>query len=156
MQLIVAAIGHRMPSWVQQAWTEYSRRFPRSFSLELREIPMARRSSKSDIGRLREQEGQALLSTVPAGFRIVALDERGKQWSTMELAGHMETWMMEEHGVCLLVGGPDGLPSICRQKAHDTWSLGRLTLPHPLVRVVLSEQLYRAWSITQNHPYHRA
>ena len=156
MQFIVAAVGQRMPSWVQQAWTEYARRFPRPFSLELKEIPMARRTPKSDIERLREQEGQALLSAVPSGYRTIALDEGGRQWSTMELAAQMENWMMQEHGVCLLVGGPDGLPPICRQRAHDTWSLGRLTLPHPLVRVVLSEQLYRAWSITRNHPYHRA
>jgi len=156
MQVIVVAIGQRMPSWVQQAWTEYSRRFPRSFSLELREIPMARRSPKTDIERLRQQEGQALLSSVPAGFRVIALDQRGTQWSTMDLAGQMRNWMMNEHGVCLLIGGPDGLSPQCRQCAHDTWSLGNLTLPHPLVRVVLSEQIYRAWSITQNHPYHRA
>jgi 23S rRNA (pseudouridine1915-N3)-methyltransferase len=156
MQFMVATVGQRMPSWVQEAWTEYARRFARPFSLELCEIPMARRSAKSDIERLREQEGQALLAAVPSGFRVIAMDERGKQWSTMELASRMENWMMQERGVCLLVGGPDGLPPICRHKAQDTWSLGRLTFPHPLVRVVLGEQLYRAWSITRNHPYHRA
>lgn len=156
MQFIVAAIGQRMPSWVQQAWTEYSRRFPRPFSLELREIPMAKRSPKADIDRLREQEGQALLSIVPTGFRCIALDERGRQWSTMDLASKMENWMMEERGICLLIGGPDGLSPRCRQQAQDSWSLGRLVLPHPLVRVVLAEQLYRAWSITRNLPYHRA
>jgi 23S rRNA (pseudouridine1915-N3)-methyltransferase len=87
---------------------------------------------------------------------MIAMDERGKQCSTVELAGQMEDWMREERGVCFLVGGPDGLSRHCRQSAHQTWSLGRLTLPHPLVRVVLAEQLYRAFSITQNHPYHRA
>ena len=156
MQLIVAAIGQRMPGWVQQAWEEYARRFPRPHALKLREFPLVKRSRNADIERLRSQEGQALLSGAPSGFRILALDEQGKQWSTMELAAQMEKWMGEERGLCFMVGGPDGLSEGCRQQAHDTWSLGRLTLPHPLVRVVLAEQLYRAWSITQNHPYHRA
>jgi len=127
-----------MPAWVQTAWSEYARRFPRGFSLELREIPLAKRSRNADIDSLRTREGEALLGSVPSGFRIIALDERGKQWSTAELAGEMERWMREEHGVCFL------------------WSLGKLTLPHPMVRALLAEQLYRAWTITQNHPYHRA
>jgi 23S rRNA (pseudouridine1915-N3)-methyltransferase len=156
MQFIVAAIGQRMPAWVQQAWSEYARRFPRGYALELREIPLLKRSRNADIEALRQRESEALLSSVPSGFRIIALDERGKQWSTTELAGQMENWMQEEHGVCFLVGGPDGLSQQCRQQAHNNWSLGRLTLPHPLVRAMLAEQLYRAWSITQNHPYHRA
>ena len=156
MQLIVAAIGQRMPSWVQQAWSEYARRFPRACPLELHEIPLLKRSRKADIESLRKREGQALLSSVPSGFRIIALDERGKQWTTMELAEQMENWMREERGVCFLVGGPDGLPRQCTEQAHNTWSLGRLTLPHPMVRAILAEQLYRAWTVTQNHPYHRA
>ena len=97
----------------------------------------------------------ALLSAAPAGFRRIALDQRGRQWTTLELAGQLENWMREEHGVCFLVGGPDGLSPECRSEADESWSLGRLTLPHPLVRVVLAEQLYRAWTITRNHPYHR-
>mgnify|MGYP001828558787 FL=1 len=145
-----------MPGWVQEAWAEYARRFPRPFSLELREIALQKRAKNADIERLRESEGQSLLSSVPTGFRIIALDERGKQSSTIELARQMECWMREEKGVCFLVGGPDGLSRDCRQSAQQSWSLGKLTLPHPLVRVVLAEQLYRAWSITQNHPYHRA
>jgi 23S rRNA (pseudouridine1915-N3)-methyltransferase len=122
----------------------------------LREIPLLRRSRNADIEGLRKKESEALLDSVPAGFRLIALDERGKQWSTMELAQQMENWMREERGVCFLVGGPDGLSQQCRQQAHNCWSLGKLTLPHPLVRTILAEQLYRAWTITQNHPYHRA
>lgn len=156
MKLIVAAIGHRMPAWVQTAWEEYSRRFPRGVRLELKEIPMAKRSKNADIDSLRKIEGDSLLSAVPTGYRIIALDETGKQWSTIELAARLENWMREERGACFLVGGPDGLPQVCREKANDVWSLGRLTLPHPLVRPILAEQLYRAWTITQNHPYHRS
>jgi 23S rRNA (pseudouridine1915-N3)-methyltransferase len=156
MQFIVAAVGQRMPGWVQEAWAEYARRFPKPFSLDLREIPLQKRAKNADIERLRDSEGQALLSAVPPGFRMITMDERGKQCSTVELARQMEYWMREERGICLLVGGPDGLSRECRQSSHQSWSLGKLTLPHPLVRVVLAEQIYRAWSITQNHPYHRA
>ena len=124
MKLIVSAVGHRMPAWVQTAWSEYARRFPRGFSLELREIPLLKRSRNADIDSL--------------------------------LAGEMERWMREEHGVCFLVGGPDGLSQQCVQQAHRVWSLSKLTLPHPMVRTLLAEQLYRAWTITQKHPYHRA
>lgn len=156
MHLTVAAVGTRMPGWVQQAWQEYARRFPRGMTLQLKEIPLAKRSRNADISALQQAEGAALLAAVPQGHRIVALDEGGKQWSTLELAGQMENWMREEHGVCFLVGGPDGLPPACRSQASDVWSLGRLTLPHPMVRALLAEQLYRAWTVTQNHPYHRS
>lgn len=156
MQLTVAAVGQRMPAWVQEGWKEYARRFPRGMSLVLKEIPLAKRSRNADVAALSAAEGEALLAAVPSGHRLVALDEKGKQWSTLELAQQMENWMREEHGVCFIVGGPDGLADHCRRQARDTWSLGRLTLPHPLVRTVLAEQLYRAWTITQNHPYHRS
>ncbi|MFB3077318.1 MAG: 23S rRNA (pseudouridine(1915)-N(3))-methyltransferase RlmH, partial [Lysobacterales bacterium] len=138
MKLIVAAVGQRMPDWVQTAWSEYARRFPRGISLELREIPLLRRSRNADIDSLRTKEGEALLKRAPSGFRIIALDEVGKQWSTAELAGEMERWMREEHGVCFLVGGPDGLSQQCTQQAHQVWSLGRLTLAHPMVRALLA------------------
>ena len=155
MQLTVAAVGQRMPAWVQTGWKEYARRFPRGMPLALKEIPLAKRSKNADINSLRLVEGDALLAAVPDGHRLIALDEQGRQWSTMELAQQMENWMREERGVCFLVGGPDGLASGCRERARDVWALGRLTLPHPLVRTILAEQLYRAWTITQNHPYHR-
>jgi 23S rRNA (pseudouridine1915-N3)-methyltransferase len=156
MDLTVAAVGTRMPAWVEQAWNEYARRFPRGMALVLRELPLARRGRNADVDALRAAEGEALLAAAPSGHRVVALDERGRQWSTAELAGRLETWMREEHGVCFLVGGPDGLADAVRAGAAETWSLSRLTLPHPLVRAVLAEQLYRAWTITQNHPYHRS
>jgi 23S rRNA (pseudouridine1915-N3)-methyltransferase len=156
MQLLVAAVGQRMPDWVQKGWAEYAGRFPRGLSLDLKEIPMPRRSRGASAERLRETEASALLAAVPSGHRLVALDEGGRQWSTAELARRLEYWMREEHGVSFLIGGPDGLADECRSRADDCWSLSRLTLPHPLVRVLLAEQIYRAWTITQNHPYHRA
>jgi len=153
--MTVAAVGQRMPAWVQTAWQEYARRFPRGIALELKEIPLARRSKNAAIETLRNCESEALLAAVPDGHRVIALDERGKQWSTMELARQMEDWMREEKGVCFLVGGPDGLSNDCRAQARDVWALSRLTLPHPMVRTILAEQLYRAWTVTQHHPYHR-
>lgn len=156
MRLIVSAIGQRMPDWVNQGWSEYARRFPRGLSLELKELAAARRGRNVKADSLRESESATLMASVPDKFRVVALDERGESWSTAALAGRLERWMQEEHGVCFLVGGPDGLSRECRAAAQDLWSLSRLTLPHPMVRVILAEQLYRAWTVTTNHPYHRA
>lgn len=155
MQLLVAAVGKRMPAWVKQAWDEYARRFPRGLSLDLKEVSLARRGGNATVEGLRDAESKALLDATPSGFRRIALDQRGRQWTTPELAGQLENWMREERGVCFMVGGPDGLADSCREEAEDVWSLGRLTLPHSMVRVILAEQLYRAWTIIQNHPYHR-
>jgi len=156
MRLLVATIGQRMPHWVTEAWVEYARRLPPELVLELKDLPLAKRGRNADLNRLRRQEGQALLAAVPTGFRIVALDQRGTPWSTGELACQLEGWMADGRQCAFLVGGPDGLDTACLEAADQHWSLGPLTLPHPLVRVILAEQLYRAWSITRNHPYHRA
>lgn len=155
MRLNIVAIGQRMPSWVSSGWTEYSRRFTRGFSLNLREVPAIKRNRNADIDSIRQREGEALLAAVPASSCLVALDELGNQWSTVELSAHLTEWMENSRDVTFLIGGPDGLSAACRDRAEVCWSLGKLTLPHPLVRVVLAEQLYRAWTITQNHPYHR-
>lgn len=156
MQLNVLAVGHRMPAWVTEGWQEYTRRMPPSLSVHLKEIAVAQRGKNADIARLKEQEGQSLLDAVPKGAQIVALELTGKQWSTEQLAANMESWMQDGQDVCFMIGGPDGLSSAVLKAAHQRWSLGQLTMPHPLVRVVLAEQLYRAWTITCNHPYHRA
>lgn len=155
MRLNIVAIGQRMPSWVTSGWSEYCRRFPRGFSLNLREVPAIRRSRNADVDSIRQREGEALLAAAPASSFLVALDEHGNQWSTQELSVQMTEWMKSSRDVTFLIGGPDGLSTTCRDKAEMCWSLGKLTLPHALVRVVLAEQLYRAWTITQNHPYHR-
>lgn len=155
MRLCVAAVGQRMPAWVDQAWNDYSRRFPPSPSLELKQVKLPRRAKNTDVAAARNTEGEDLLAAVPTGALIVALDERGKQWTTREFAGRFETWMQEGRDVAFLVGGPDGLSEACRSRADFCWALGRGTYPHALVRVMLAEQLYRAWTITQNHPYHR-
>ena len=156
MQLLVAAVGQRMPRWVNEAWTEYSRRMPPGLTLSLREIPLAKRGKNADTRRLTDTESKALLAAMPARARVIALDVKGKAWSTEQLAVNLENWMGEGRDVGFMIGGPDGISPDIMAGADQRWSLGPLTLPHPLVRVVLAEQLYRAWTITQNHPYHRA
>jgi len=156
MRLRVASVGQRMPSWVADGWAEYAKRMPRELPLELIEIPVQKRARNADIKRLKQLEGRDLLAAVTPGYRIVALDGKGASWSTKDLAGRLEFWMGDGRHCGFLVGGPDGLDRACLESADESWSLGSLTLPHPLVRVVLAEQLYRAWTITQNHPYHRA
>lgn len=155
MRLLVATIGQRMPRWVEDGWSEYARRMPRELTLELREIPLANRGKNADIERVRRTEGDALLKAAGSDRRI-ALDGGGKAWSTETLAQRLESWMAEGRNCTFWIGGPDGLDTACLDAADDRWSLGPLTLPHPLVRVLLAEQLYRAWTITRNHPYHRA
>lgn len=156
MQLLVAAVGQRMPRWVNEAWSEYSRRMPAGLSLSLREITLAKRGKNADTRRLMATESDALLAAMPARARVIALDVRGKAWSTEQLAANLENWMGDGRDVGFMIGGPDGISPDIVARSDQCWSLGPLTLPHPLVRVVLVEQLYRAWTITQNHPYHRA
>ena len=156
MHLHVAAVGQRMPGWVNEAWTEYARRMPSGLALSLREITLSKRGKNADTKRLTRIESRALFDAMPTRARIIALDVRGKSWSTEKLAANLEVWMGDGRDTGFMIGGPDGIDADVLQKADERWSLGPLTLPHPLVRVVLAEQLYRAWTITQNHPYHRA
>ncbi|MFO1371169.1 MAG: 23S rRNA (pseudouridine(1915)-N(3))-methyltransferase RlmH [Candidatus Competibacteraceae bacterium] len=156
MKIHLLAIGVRMPDWVKAGYAEYAGRLPRECALQLLEIPAGKRSHNADVARLIRDEGERLLAAVPAGSRIIALDERGQEWSTAHLAERLASWLREGSDLSLLIGGPDGLDPACRSRADPTWSLSRLTLPHPLVRVVVAEQLYRAWSLLHNHPYHRA
>ena len=121
----------------------------------MREVPAVRRGRNPDIESIRRDEGQALLAAAPASACLVALEEKGRQWSTGDLAAKMREWMQLGRDVAFLVGGPDGLSKPCLDQSDHHWSLGSLTFPHALVRVVLAEQIYRAWTITQNHPYHR-
>jgi len=156
MHLLVAAVGQRMPGWVNEAWTEYARRMPPGLALSLREITLSKRGKNADTKRLTHMESRALYDAMPARARVIALDVQGKSWSTEKLAANLEMWMGDGRDIGFMIGGPDGIAADIVQKADDRWSLGPLTFPHPLVRVVLAEQLYRAWTITQNHPYHRA
>ncbi len=156
MKLLVIAVGNRMPKWVEAAVSEYQKRFPRELKLEFREIAPERRDGRGSEARAMELEAKQILSALPKRCHVVALDERGKQYSSEELAKRVEAWESSGCDIALVVGGPNGLTDEVRSRADELWSLSRLTLPHPLVRVFLAETLYRAWSISAGLPYHRA
>jgi 23S rRNA (pseudouridine1915-N3)-methyltransferase len=156
MRISVIAVGTRMPAWVSQGVTEYSKRLPREFKLIWREIPLARRGREGCAPQLCAAEGEQMLKSIPSGEQVIALDVAGQRLSTEQLARQLESWQMMGDNYSFLIGGPEGLSPDCLARANQRWSLSDLTLPHPLVRVLLAEQLYRAWTITVNHPYHRA
>ncbi|MEE9492091.1 MAG: 23S rRNA (pseudouridine(1915)-N(3))-methyltransferase RlmH [Gammaproteobacteria bacterium] len=156
MQIRLVAVGTKMPAWVTAGYQEYARRMPRECHLELQEIQPAQRSRNSAIKRVIEDEGRRILKAVPASHRVIALDVGGRSLSTEQLATNMDGWLAGGTDISLLIGGPDGLAQSCLDRAAQRWSLSALTLPHPLVRVVVAEQLYRAWTILKNHPYHRS
>lgn len=144
-----------MPGWVEQGYGEYAKRLPQECTLRLHEIPAGKRGKNADIARLRRQEGEKMVAATPKGVRVVALEVKGKAWTTEELAARMEAWMADGRDVALLIGGPEGIEPSVSAAADERWSLSPLTLPHPLVRIVVAEQLYRAWSVIKGHPYHR-
>lgn len=156
MKLKLLAVGQKMPQWVSDGYQEYARRLPRDCSLNLIEIAPAKRGKTSQPQQWMQEESKRILSHIDASDHVVALDVIGKSWSTPQLAENLATWQQQGSDVSLVIGGPDGLDPACLQRANQRWSLSALTLPHPLVRVLLAEQLYRAWTILQNHPYHRA
>lgn len=150
------AIGRKMPAWVDQGYREYARRLSGAVTLELVEIAAGGKAASLPVAQRMQAEAEQLLGRVGQNQRIVALDGRGKPWSTEDLAGRLDEWMMDGRDVALMIGGADGLDERVRAGADCLWSLGPLTLPHPLVRVVVAEQIYRAFSLNQGHPYHRA
>lgn len=152
-RLRLLAVGTRMPGWVQEGFEDYRKRLPRDCALELREIALARRGA--DVARAVRDEGEALLAALDDDEFVVALEVGGRMLSTPDLATRLGSWRDDGQRVAFLVGGPDGLADACRARAREQWSLSRLTLPHPLVRILLAEQLYRAWSLLAGHPYHR-
>lgn len=154
MRLIVVAVGQRVPDWAQTAWDDYVKRFPFELKVELKAVKTEPRASKS-LEAIYAAERARIEAAIPKGCRIVALDERGTTLTTMALAGKLKDWQRAGGDVALVIGGPDGLEPAFKQAAHERIRLSDLTLPHAFVRVLLVEQLYRAWSINANHPYHR-
>ena len=156
MRLNLLAVGTKMPAWVNDGYEEYAKRLPRECQLVLQEIQPAKRGKSGHVSQWVEEEGERILAAISSNHHIVSLDVAGKTWSTEQLAGQMQNWFSDGRDVALMVGGPDGLATKCSERANQTWSLSPLTLPHSLVRIVLAEQLYRGWTVLQNHPYHRA
>ncbi|MDH3451657.1 MAG: 23S rRNA (pseudouridine(1915)-N(3))-methyltransferase RlmH [Gammaproteobacteria bacterium] len=153
MRLHVIAVGKRLPAWAEQACSEYAKRVRGDCSLHVRPVASSRRGGTDPGARVRE-EGQALLRAVPRSALLVALEIDGDGWSTEQLAQRFAAWRGSERDVAFLIGGADGLSAQCRKAARHCWSLSSLTLPHALARVVVVEQLYRAWSLAHGHPYH--
>ena len=155
MRIRIIAVGTKMPDWVEQGYAEYAKRMPRDCVVEMIELPLAQRSKNSDIAKAMEKEGELMLATIGKGEQVIALDVKGKPWSTEQLAENLAGWKMSGFNYCLLIGGPDGLAPECLALASVKWSLSPLTLPHPLMRILVIEQLYLACTILQNHPYHK-
>jgi 23S rRNA (pseudouridine1915-N3)-methyltransferase len=156
VKIRLLAAGTRMPGWVDTAYADYAGRMPRECALELREIPLGRRSGGRSDGRAVAAEGERMLKAITPGDRVVALDVTGRSLDTEALSRRLAGWLQDGRDVVLTVGGPDGLAPPVVDRAEWRWSLSPLTLPHGLVRVVLAEQLYRAWTVLAGHPYHRA
>ncbi len=154
MKLNIISVGHKMPDWVESACAEYIKRMPREASIEIIEIKPEKRAAGNSTENIQSLEAKRILETVGKTY-LVALDERGQEVTTLQLADRMKNWLTLGRDITLVVGGADGLHDTVKQRADWMWSLSKLTLPHGMVRVLLSEQLYRAHSVINNHPYHR-
>jgi len=154
MRLI--AVGDRQPGWVDHAFDDYAGRLPRAWQFRLVTLATAPRGKSQAAERATAVESQRILAEIRANEQVVALDERGTEWNSEELSQRLSAWMNDGRDLCFVIGGPDGLAGDCLQRANQRWSLSRLTLPHGLARVLFVEQLYRAWSMLEGHPYHRA
>jgi 23S rRNA (pseudouridine1915-N3)-methyltransferase len=155
MKIRLLTITHKSPSWIQEGYLEYTKRLPASCQLELIEIPAEKRTENADLKRITDREGDKMLAAIKPNHHVIALDVKGKSWSTEDLANQLAAWQQAGRNIDLLVGGPEGLAPSCLQKAHQTWSLSPLTFPHILVKLIIAEQLYRASTILTGHPYHR-
>lgn len=154
MRLLIVAVGQKVPDWAQTAWDDYAKRFPHEIKVELKAVKTEPRGSKT-LDTLYAAERARIEAAIPKGTRIVALDERGTNLTTKALAARLADWQLGGGDVALVIGGPDGLDPAFKQAAHERIRLSDMTLPHAFARVLLIEQLYRAWSVNANHPYHR-
>nr|WP_217343659.1 23S rRNA (pseudouridine(1915)-N(3))-methyltransferase RlmH [Noviherbaspirillum sp. L7-7A]MBV0877724.1 23S rRNA (pseudouridine(1915)-N(3))-methyltransferase RlmH [Noviherbaspirillum sp. L7-7A] len=155
MQLVIAAVGHKMPAWIDTGFTEYAKRMPPDCRIVLKEIKPVDRSGSRSAETVMAMERSRIEAVIPKGSQVVALDERGKDLTSAQLAKNLAQWQQGGTDVTFVIGGADGLDAQFKQQATMLLRISSLTLPHGMVRVLLAEQLYRAWSITQNHPYHR-
>ena len=155
MHIKIISVGTKMPAWVTEACDHYLKRCPRSFPLSLVEVPLGPRNKQTPLKKTQDKESESMLANVSDTDRIIALDVKGKAWSTEQLTENISKWQLDGVDCNLLIGGPDGLSPHCLQRAHQRWSLSALTLPHPLARLLVIEQLYRAWTVLNNHPYHK-
>ena len=155
MLINLICVGNKMPGWVNEGYQEYAKRLNRDVRIKLVELELAKRSKTSSVENLKASEAKKILQAIPKANQVVVLDVNGSQWSTEKLSQRLTHWLQSGKDVSLIIGGPDGLEQSLVQAADERWSLSKLTFPHPLVRIVIAEQIYRAWSLLNNHPYHR-
>jgi len=155
MQIDLIAVGKKMPIWIESGFKEYAKRLPKNINFKLIEITPATRSKNNNADNYKQKEQEKIEAALSPKSIIIALDERGKSINSQQLANQLQTWNDEQQHISIIIGGADGLNESLKKKANQLWSLSAMTLPHGLVRVMIAEQIYRAWTITQNHPYHR-
>lgn len=155
MKFHIVAVGNKLPNWVNIAFGEYSKRMPHDMVAQLVEVKPEKRTGAKNKAQILDAECQRIKTSIPAGCRIIVLDERGVQWTTRQLANRLEKWLQEGQDTAFVIGGADGLHESIKSSAHIQLALSKLTFPHAMARVVLAEQLYRAVSLIKNHPYHR-
>jgi 23S rRNA (pseudouridine1915-N3)-methyltransferase len=155
MHLRLIAVGERQPDWVEDAFQDYVARLPKAWKFRLDAVSTAKRFKSGSVQQAMEAEGRLILDQIRPTDCVVVLDERGKGLTTVQLEQQLADWLAGGRDLCFVIGGPDGLSGEVKKRANSTWSLSKLTLPHGMVRVLLAEQLFRAWSMSTNHPYHR-
>ena len=155
MLITLIAIENHPPTWTNEGFQDYAKRLPKRYQLKLVSLPAEKRGKNAPITAITAKEGERILKAIPAGNQIIALDRQGIDLTTQHVATRLQQWHDADQSISLLIGGPEGLSPKCLEAAHQTWSLSHLTFPHPLVKVIVAEQLYRAWSLIHNHPYHR-
>ena len=155
MKINIIAVGARMPAWVKEGYQEYIKRLPKHFPINLIEIPLRKRNKDTDMRRCIATEASRIIDAIPRDTYLIALDKTGENWSTLDLVKQLQFIQGQGQSLTFIVGGPDGLAESCRQRADKLWSLSALTFPHHLVKIILVEAIYRAWTIIAHHPYHR-
>ncbi|NLA88258.1 MAG: 23S rRNA (pseudouridine(1915)-N(3))-methyltransferase RlmH [Alcaligenaceae bacterium] len=155
MKITIIAVGHRMPDWVTIAWDDYAKRLPNDCAIELKEIKAEPRTTGKTTAQMMAAEAKRIQAAIPPHNTVIVLDERGRDLSTKKLSTMLDDWMANQQDVTLIIGGPDGIDENFKNSISQKIRLSSLTLPHPMVRILLVEQIYRAWSILNNHPYHR-
>ena len=153
MNIELLAAGTKPPAWIATGISEYQKRLPRDWSFDIKEIPVSTRRKGEPVTRQIKEEGDRMLAAITPASLVVTMDRGGKNWSTEELAQNLDRWQLDYSKVQILIGGPDGLANDCLKAASESWSLSKLTFPHFIVRILLAEQIYRAWSVLNNHPY---
>ena len=155
MKIHLIEVCDKTPSWAEEGFSEYQKRIPKEFKFQLHQVKPGKRSGESNLKKIMFDEGRRMISLIPKNAIVIKLEIEGQQWATKNLSSNLQNWMNNRRDIAFLVGGPEGLPSECKKISSISWSLSALTLPHSLVKIFIAEQIYRAWSILTNHPYHR-